>query len=521
MTTLRMRLQSVLDLGLAVGIACLVMGTTIAFGGAAWWNHLMVAGLTSFLIIIWLIRSCLANEWLIMRSPLTGLGLLALGLALFQSVPMPARFSEIISPRARSIHATGLLVELLNADAPGSVLPDPISDRSPLSIDRPATLRWLSGAVACLATFWIVSHFTDRLERLYLVWGSIVGAFLLNVVIGLIQIVGQSEGLYGFIEPGKGPSWSPNLADSLAAPGETVLRLVDASATTPHTWALPKPVRTQLLGTMMGGPGAFLALGSIGLPLALTITLQLIAPRGSSDGLWRRLTESNQGSLFVLLSSMTVAGAFLVGLLAGTVYAIPFAMGLVIVGLPSLKGSGLRWKGGLATVITLAALLCGVLLGNEYSSVHMPGSKLPRVDFTRARAVWTDAFSIVRDFPVIGTGLGSFASIQPYYKCRDAASSTAMSSLLQWWVESGAVGLSLVGLAILWILVSLPRAIRRVGSADRSMPFGMIGATLCFTLLAVAHWTVELSAVALAASAGAGTCNRWLSGGTDLFVERG
>ena len=122
---------------------------------------------------------------------------------------------------------------------------------------------------------------------------------------------------------------------------------------------------------------------------------------------------------------------------------------------------------------------------------------------------------------MIGTGLGSFASIHPYYKARDAASSTAMSSLLQWWVESGAVGLGLLGLAGLWGVVRLPGAIRRVGSADRALAFGMIGAATCFGIVASIHWTVELSAVALAASAAAGTCNRWLAGGTDLFVERG
>jgi hypothetical protein len=34
------------------------------------------------------------------------------------------------------------------------------------------------------------------------------------------------------------------------------------------------------------------------------------------------------------------------------------------------------------------------------------------------------------------------------------------------------------------------------------------------------HWSIELAAVALAASALAGTWNRWLAGGTDLFIAR-
>ncbi len=48
----------------------------------------------------------------------------------------------------------------------------------------PATLRWLVAALICVAIFWSVSHFADRLSRLYLVWGSVVAAFFLNAAFG-------------------------------------------------------------------------------------------------------------------------------------------------------------------------------------------------------------------------------------------------------------------------------------------------------------------------------------------------
>ena len=72
-----------------------------------------------------------------------------------------------------------------------------------------------------------------------------------------------------------------------------------------------------------------------------------------------------------------------------------------------------------------------------------------------------------------------------------------------------------------WCLFRLPGAVRRVGTADRSLVFGLIGAALSFTLYSAVHWTVELTAVAVVASAWGGTLNRCLAGGTDLFVERG
>ena len=96
-----------------------------------------------------------------------------------------------------------------------------------------------------------------------------------------------------------------------------------------------------------------------------------------------------------------------------------------------------------------------------------------------------------------------------------------MSSLLQWTAEAGVAGLGILALGLLWSLARLPGGLKRVGRVDRSLAHGLIGAVLGFTLFSIIHWTVELTAVAISASALGGTCNRWLAGGTDLFVDRG
>ncbi len=248
--------------------------------------------------------------------------------------------------------------------------------------------------------------------------------------------------------------------------------------------------------------------------------LQLMAPRGSRQGLWVRLAESGHGSLLVLLTLASIASALVVGLFAGASLAIPYGLAIAVVGLPSLVGTGLRWKGLLLTTATAGALAGGVMLGDHWGEIVPNGGKPPRDDFASSRGVWSDALPILKDFPTLGTGLGSFASIQPYYKSRDDASTTARSSLLQWGVESGFAGLGLLAMAGLWALIRLPGAVARVGSADRALAFGMIGAVACFVAISTIHWTVELPAVALAASAVAGTSHRWLAGGTDLFVDR-
>jgi hypothetical protein len=514
------RLQMLLDRVLAIALGTLLVGTALAFGGAAWWVPAAIAVLIGLIVVAWLSRVALSGKLRMLKSPLAGLGALAIGFAVFQSVPIPAEVAGRISPRTRAVMSIGVLPDVARSDDPDVVLPPNSTEKTPSTIDRAATLRWIATASACLALFWISSHYTDRLGRLHLIWGCVVAAFLINAAIVTVQLVGQAEGLYGFIEPGKGPKWGPNRADALAAPGETVLRNVATKSMT-HVWTVANPGHPRAIGTMMGGADAFLALASLGLPLAVAMTLQLMAPRGSREGLWLRLAQSGQGSLLVLLYLSTILGACMVGLLAGRTLAIPFGLALIVIGIPSLFGTGLRFKGFLFTSLCLGALAGGVVLGDRWGELLPKADPLPRVDFARARGVWSDALPILKDFPLVGTGLGSFPSILPYYKTRDTSSTTAMSSLLQWWVESGVVGLGLLGLAALWGLIRLPGAIGRVGSADRALALGLIGAVICFGIVSGLHWTVELVAVALAASAVGGTCNRWLAGGTDLFVERG
>jgi hypothetical protein len=218
---------------------------------------------------------------------------------------------------------------------------------------------------------------------------------------------------------------------------------------------------------------------------------------------------------------MLLASAVLVGLMAGPLASVPFAIGVALVGIPAARATGLRWTAIGLTVVTLLFMGGGVVLGKFWS--RLPESRPP---FTAVRLaggaeVVASVRAIAADFALVGTGLGSFSAVGPFYKTSDATTTTAQSSLMQWWVESGLAGLILVFAAGMWCLWRLPGAVRRVGTADGSLVFGLIGAAANFTLFSAVHWTVELSAVALAASAWGGTWNRWLAGGTDLFVERG
>ena len=133
-----------------------------------------------------------------------------------------------------------MIPALARADFPAAPLDEPAQIRSPATLDRAATLRWVFGALACLGIFWTVSHFTDRLKRLYLIWGCVVTAFLVNGAFGLVQITGQVEGLYGHLRPGAAPIWAPSVSDLLDSPTLTSLRRVN-DLSSAATVAAPSP----------------------------------------------------------------------------------------------------------------------------------------------------------------------------------------------------------------------------------------------------------------------------------------
>jgi hypothetical protein len=509
----------------AAVLAALVLGSVLCFGGAVWWFPPAVAWLAFLLVGTRLVQLLLERRMVVLKSPMTLLGVLALGLGIVQSLPLPPWLARRVSPVAHEVYATGGWSRLVQGDDPEAVLPVPAPVRSPSTLDRPATLRWLLGAAVCLGVFWTVSHFVDRLGRLYWVWGSIAAGFLLNTALGVVQISGQAEGLFGSILPGRAPAWGPSLDDLLGSPPPAALRRLDLPRSAAGSGGLEPiaavPDRPFLFGTMMGGPGALLAMGSMALPIVLAIVLHVLAPRGSRESLADRLGHSGQGGLAVLLVILLVAGAFLAGMMAGPGFCPPFAVALAMVGLPSARMPGARWSSIGLTMLVLVSLGLGATAVAAWPVLFGSQPPIAPISWESTRSFWAESLPIVRDFAWLGTGFGSFDTIHAYFKTQDPTAAVATSSLLRCAVEAGLAGLGLLALAGLWSLWRVPGCLKRVGTADRALAHGLIGAAVGFSLWSALYWTVELPSVAISASALGGTWNRWLAGGTDLFVERG
>ncbi len=96
----RQRLLMITDRLLTLVLAILLIGTTLAFGGAVWWAWLAIAALTFVFVLGCLLRSALEGRLRVLKSPLTFLGALALALATVQLAPLSPSMAARLSPRS-------------------------------------------------------------------------------------------------------------------------------------------------------------------------------------------------------------------------------------------------------------------------------------------------------------------------------------------------------------------------------------------------------------------------------------
>jgi hypothetical protein len=507
------------DRGLAILLGLMVLGSALAFGGGVWWWRPLGAFLGTALVALGLFRAALEGRLAIWKSPLPVLGILIIALGCAQLMPWPRALASRLSPEAQALHSRGVLPSRVFADDPSAELPEAMGIRTPLTVDRPATLRWLFDAGLVLIVFIVSGRFVTRLRNLSIVWGVVVAAFGLNAALGFVQVTGGALGFFGFMEPGRAGPLGPSTLQNLSAPGEHIFTSFVPNDPLLGPWGVERRLAGAGLGTMAGGAGAILAIGALGLPLALSLALHLIAPRGSRDRFFDRLSAGYQIGLLGVLLVVVLLGSGVIGVLAGSGLALPFAMGLLVAGLPAAFGTGLRWWAVGLTGMALVCLTLGVGLGGWFEPSGPAAAWAAERDLSASKSVWNDSTQIVRDFALIGTGMGTFGSIYPSYKSTELASTTARSSLVQFGIESGIAGVMVLGLALLWCAARVAPSLVRVGTADRALSWGAIGTALCFGTFAAVHWSLEVPAVALAAAAWAGTCDRWLAGGTDLFVE--
>ena len=374
----------------------------VAFGGAQSWTF--APAVIALAISAVLVRPPVAAG----QSRALDVALLCcLAWTVLQTVPLPPGWRDILSPNA------GAIDRALRFD--GNV-PRP----RPLSIDPLSTLRAAIVTTMVAAMFWIARELCARQGARRLVQ-AVAWSGLTISVIALLTRAYSPDLIYGI--------WSPK---SLSQPyGPFVNR------NHMGTWLV------MALPVVMGYIFARFDARARRDSFAAAIDARMAWLMGSA------------GMMFVaVIISLSRSAA--IGTLSAGMFAAAFAW---------TRRSG-GWRGVLATaavfVLILAAIPRTVDLGLRFEDSYAPGTSTA---WARAN-IWRETLPIIRDFPLTGTGAGTFPTAMLVYQQSDRRMffNQAHNHYLQFAAEGG---LFLV-LPLTCAAVLFARAAARRLSSDRT-----------------------------------------------------
>jgi len=321
-----------------------------------------------------------------------------------------------------------------------------LRDWRSLSVYRHATkgelLKLLAYAgVFLLILFWV----DDRSKLLRLLYLMVLMGSLLSVI-GMVQRFVGAEKIYGL--------WQPLFRTGQSFFGSYV------------------------------NPNHFAGYMALTIPIALSLFIRKIERIGWSQA-WRLrdylkpLNEQDlHVALFLLLALVLMVSGLFLSLSRGGIFAFTGSM-IFLIAVLSVKG-GWRWKLGLGLVIVVFAAIFVFWLGFVpfQAEVKTLAHLLQDGTVQYRLQVWKDGWRMLMDFPLFGTGLGTFAHIYPMYKTLLSQATVIYpeSDFFQILVETGLVGSGV----FIWFFVAFFHALwirwRRHGTyVARINPKTMVG----------------------------------------------
>jgi O-antigen ligase len=367
----------------------------------------------------------------------------ALGVIALQMIPLPLAIVRIVSPSTPAVQDVYAL--------------QPFASWRPLSIHPAATHSGFALAFAAALMFWTSREAFSR-------GGS-------RVATRVLAWIGFGCALV-------------SLAQRATAP-KTVL----------WKWSVPDPRAVPF--------GFFVDRNQLAMWLILAISLVVGYVAMHVHARMRDGMAANPRGVLVALSDagpLTILGCagVMVLTLAATLSRSGFLgiIGAALVGASLSRGDRKRvfWIGA-AAAVALGAVAASLNLEGFAQRVvtTIGGSEL---DTTGRLTIWRETLRIVRDFPLLGTGVGTFADTMFVYQqtAREVLFNNAHNEYLQLLTEGGAV-LLILGLTGLVFLVKAARA-RLAGDAGAHR-FLRVGACAALTGVAVQSiWEAGLRAPA-------------------------
>ncbi len=231
-------------------------------------------------------------------------------------------------------------------------------------------------------------------------------------------------------------------------------------------------------------PNHFAGYVALIIPVVVTLFIRQIERVDWSKG-WttgeylRRLNEENiQGALFLLFALVLMVSALFLSLSRGGIFAFAGSM-IFLVTVLSVKG-GWRWMVtlGLVTGLFVALFLFWLGFVPFQTEVKTLGNLLQDSNVQGRIQIWRDTWRMFKDFPIFGTGLGTFPHIYPKYKTilRQATVLYPESDFLPILVETGLVGFgAFIGLFVIFFRALWVRWKRHESYAAGVNPKVMMG----------------------------------------------
>ena len=404
-------LSKKLDAGIERGLLFLLIFTALAFGAVQEWASAVMEAAAFLVLGLWLLSRYRQDHILLQDRKLLGLIAVVAGIVLLQIVPLPAPLLKALFPSTWNVYR----------DFSGA----PPDAWHSISIHPWATQQGILRLFAYASVFIVIINHVREQEQIDRLVRTIValGSFL--VVFALIQKATWNGRIYWFY---------PTEAHSEAFRNFAI-------------WG-PFVNRNHFAGyiTMI-------------VPLGLSLLLYRTARSGRfsdrslTDNLAAFLSSSGFFAMGVwgILSLMMTAAVFMT-LSRGGIISLVCALAVLFL----LARQRRRIGRMAAPFAVLGLLLVLMIIIAGWDQIAERFEQLAEDRSLRRADVWMDSLRMLRDFPFLGTGLGTFGSIYSRYQTHSSTSlfDHAHNDYVELMTDTGLIGfLAAAALAVVFLVM--------------------------------------------------------------------
>jgi len=440
------------------GLLFILLAAPLAFGSVHALAYQGIQLLTLFIFLLWVIRERVIHSYLqrftafanhpfhtlLHRHPFVLPYLVWMGLVLAQMIPLPSELQRMLSKESYEIYSIALGESHLGFH--------------PISLSSYDTWQSFLQMITCSLLFYLVvsyKPFSLSLDTR----DSLFNSLLLAIV--LVATFEAFYGIFGYLTGNR------------------------------QIFSLPRTVATKGAAGTYVNPNHFANYLLLAFPLVFSRVAVLM----------QRLKQIDKDSCSLRIQWVlfTLALAAMLTAVAASHSRMAIFSALVAVfllGLGFLCFRPTLQVIGFLFLVLSAVTLSSFFLDPGFPTFHREFSSLFHGGPTVRLRIWQDSIELARDFPWLGTGLGTFHLIFPKYSSVPIILrfEHAHNDWLELFTETGAVGFFLIATTALWFLTAYIGRLRRLDSAIRPLGIGILVSLIAFVFHSFAEFNFHIPA---------------------------